>query len=142
MFKEILLPIDLEPEVAGTSALAAALAVARAFQSRLHLVTVVPDRGFHFVAQYFPENYEEEALSAANERQHAWAHENVPEDIAVQHIVAHGVIYREIVRIADDVGADLIIMASHRPEMSDYLIGSNTDHVVRHARVPVLVIRG
>lgn len=31
MFREILLPIALEPEVAGTSALAAALAVARAF---------------------------------------------------------------------------------------------------------------
>lgn len=142
MFKEILLPVDLDPEAAGTSALTAALDIARAFESRLHVVTVVPDRGFHFVAQYFPENYEEEALSAATERLHAWARDHVPDDVVVQHVVAHGVIYHEIVRVAGEVGADLIVMASHRPEMSDYLLGSNTDHVVRHARVPVLVMRG
>jgi nucleotide-binding universal stress UspA family protein len=32
-------------------------------------------------------------------------------------------------------------MGSHRPNMSDYLIGPNAARVVRHAPVSVLVVR-
>ncbi len=35
----------------------------------------------------------------------------------------------------------MIVMASHRPEMSDYLLGPNAARVVRHARRSVSVIR-
>ena len=36
---------------------------------------------------------------------------------------------------------DLIIMASHRPELQDYLLGPNAARVVRHANCSVLVVR-
>jgi universal stress protein F len=32
-------------------------------------------------------------------------------------------------------------MASHRPEMRDYLIGPNAAHVAQHASCSVLVLR-
>jgi nucleotide-binding universal stress UspA family protein len=35
----------------------------------------------------------------------------------------------------------MIVMASHRPEMSDYLLGANAARVVRHAKISVLVVR-
>ena len=38
-------------------------------------------------------------------------------------------------------GADLIIIGSHRPAMSTYLLGSNATTVVRHAGCSVLVVR-
>ena len=37
---------------------------------------------------------------------------------------------------------DLIVMASHRPELKDYLIGPNAARVVRHADCSVQVVRG
>jgi len=37
--------------------------------------------------------------------------------------------------------ADLIIVASHKPGLSDYFLGSTAARVVRHARVPVFVNR-
>ena len=48
---------------------------------------------------------------------------------------------REIIATADELGADLVIIASHRPNISNYLLGSTADRVVRHAGCSVLVDR-
>ena len=37
--------------------------------------------------------------------------------------------------------ADLIVIGSHRPAMSTYLLGSNAKTIVRHAKCSVLVLR-
>jgi nucleotide-binding universal stress UspA family protein len=44
-------------------------------------------------------------------------------------------------RDATEWGADLIVVGSHRPVMSDYLLGSNAKTIVRHAQCSVLVVR-
>ena len=46
-----------------------------------------------------------------------------------------------ILHLAEQLEADLIVLASHRPEMRDWLIGANAARVVRHARCSVLVVR-
>jgi universal stress protein F len=46
-----------------------------------------------------------------------------------------------ILETAEESGADLIMIASHKPGLSDYLIGSTAARVVRHARTSVLVLR-
>ena len=43
--------------------------------------------------------------------------------------------------MADETNADLIVMASHRPELKDFLLGPNAARVVRHANCSVLVVR-
>ncbi|MFV2033769.1 MAG: universal stress protein, partial [Halocynthiibacter sp.] len=50
-------------------------------------------------------------------------------------------IYKTILTTADAIGCDLIVMASHRPEMQDYLLGPNAARVVRHANQSVFVVR-
>ena len=52
-----------------------------------------------------------------------------------------GGIYHELLREACQWGADLIVVGSHRPVMSDYLLGSNAKTIVRHAQCSVLVVR-
>ena len=44
-------------------------------------------------------------------------------------------------RDAAEWRADLIVVGSHRPVMSDYLLGSNAKTIVRHAQCSVLVVR-
>ena len=56
--------------------------------------------------------------------------------------MATGTAYEEILTTARSFGADLIVMASHRPELKDYLLGPNAARVVRHSDVSVLVVRG
>jgi nucleotide-binding universal stress UspA family protein len=48
-----------------------------------------------------------------------------------------------IVAAANSEGVDLIVVGSHgRSGVSRFFIGSVSDYVVRHARCPVMVVRG
>ena len=49
--------------------------------------------------------------------------------------------HHAIVSLADEIGADLILIASHGPVLQDYLLGSTAASVVRHAKCSVLVTR-
>ena len=56
-------------------------------------------------------------------------------------VVRIGGVYPEILAEAKEWGADLVVIGSHRPAMSTYLLGSNATTVVRHATCSVLVVR-
>lgn len=141
MYKTILLAVDLGDESSWQKALPVALATTRAFGSALHVMTVVPDFGMSIVGSFFPPGYEKEAMDQASKALHDFVRENVPKDVKVVHDVGHGVVYEEILASAARVGADLIVMAAHRPEQSDYLLGPNAARVARHATCSVLVVR-
>jgi nucleotide-binding universal stress UspA family protein len=141
MYKTVLLPVDLDQESSWRKALPAAVACCRAFGARLYVMTVVPDFGMSVVAQYFPEGYEKRMLDEANRELDVFVKDRVPVAVAAQPIVGHGTIYQEILRVAREVGVDLIVLASHRPELRDYLLGPNAARVVRHAEASVLVVR-
>jgi nucleotide-binding universal stress UspA family protein len=142
MYKDILLPIDLGDSRTWDTELPVAIKLCRDNGAVLHLMTVVPDFGMSIVGSYFPKGFEKQALDAASEKLHEFATKKVPEDINVQHIVAHGTVYEEILDTAQRVGADLIVMGAHGPDLKDYLLGSNADRVTRHAKCSVLVVRG
>jgi nucleotide-binding universal stress UspA family protein len=141
MYKEMLLPIDLGQESSWKMALPLAIELGKSFGARLHIMTVVPDHGFHYVSQYFPPGYEEKMIADAEERLRDFATEHVAENVEIQLIVAHGSIYRQVAKAAEDVGADLIIMASHTPGASDLLIGPNAEKVLHHFKRSVLIVR-
>jgi nucleotide-binding universal stress UspA family protein len=141
MFKEILLPVDIGNKDTQAKAISTAVEMAKAFGARLHVMTIVPDFGMSIVGSFFPANYEEKALAEADKRLHAFVKEAIPGDVSVQHIVAHGTIYEEILRFAKKSKIDMIVMASHRPELQDYLLGPNAARVVRHANCSVTVVR-
>lgn len=141
MYKDILIAVDLDPDDPGLRLTETAVELAKAMGATLHVMTVVPDFGMSIVGGYFPDGYEEEAIEESRKRLHAFTAEKVPAGVPVQHIVGHGGIYREILRAAAEIGADLIVVGSHKPELSDYLIGPNAAQVMRHATCSVLVVR-
>ena len=141
MFDKILLPIDLSAETSWHAALPAALRIGGK-DVVLHVVTVVPDFGLSVVGSYFREGFEENALREVGNRLRTWVYENVPEEIEVHPHVLHGRVYDEIIKAADKLDVNAIVLASHTPELSDYLLGPNAARVVRHARQSVFVVRG
>ncbi len=141
MFKEILLPIDLGDPDSSKKALSVAVDLCRGAEVKLHVLAVVPGMGMSIIAQYFPEDFEEMSLAGAAKQLNDYIGANIPSDLATQAIVANGTIYKEILRVAAETGCDLIVMASHRPELKDYLLGPNAARVVRHANCSVLVVR-
>ena len=141
MPRTILLPVDLSDETTWRRPLAEALALLAAGGGTLHVVTVLPDFGMAAVGQFFEPGYEKKALDQVAKDLAAWVAANVPAGTAVHPHVLHGSIYDEILRAADRLGADLIVIGAHRPALRDYLLGPNAARVVRHARQSVYVVR-
>ena len=141
MYKDILLAVDLGHQDDEEDAVRTVVEYARAFKSRVHIITVVPDFGMSLVGSFFPKGFEKGALAEADKQLHAYAQEKFPDEITRRHIVGHGVIYKEILRYAGVVKADLIVMSAHRRGLEDYLLGPTAARVVRHADCSVLVVR-
>jgi nucleotide-binding universal stress UspA family protein len=141
MYKTILLPVDLREASSWKRALPHALDLAQRHAARLHLLTVVPDVGLSVVAQFVPKDYAARAVQEARHRLAEFAQTNLPDGTPHEVHASEGSIYGEILKLAEELKADLIVMASHRPELKDYLLGPNAARVVRHARCSVLVVR-
>ncbi len=90
---------------------------------------------------YFPPDFEKKALAETEKQLQALITKQVPKGIDVDGVVALGTIYDEIVKMAKQISADLIVMASHRPGLQDYLIGPNATRVIRHYDRSVLIVR-
>ena len=135
MYKNILVPIALEHD----RDTAGALEIARLLQSEggkitaLHVMEAIPA----YATQYLPKSQ--------METRHADAEALLKKELAgyadVKPVVKTGHSGRSIVDFADAHDIDCIIIASHRPGLQDYLLGSTAARVVRHANCPVHVIR-
>lgn len=141
MYKNILLAVDREHEASARLSFQAALEHCRASGARLHVLTVVHSLGVGDVASFLPMDFEQQMLEKAARALRDLVERHIPSGLEVEQIVAQGKVYAEILRVAGERGVDLIIMASHHPEVTDYLLGSNAAHVVRHADCSVLIVR-
>lgn len=63
-------------------------------------------------------------------------------DIKVLPIVKHFKVFSEVNDVAKKYDADLIVMGSHGSSgIKEFFVGSNTEKVVRHSDIPVLVVK-
>ena len=84
--------------------------------------------------QYMRENQKKEVLQQLT----GLAKKN---GIGSSILVLSGHAASSILEEAEEHNADLIIIASHKPGLSDYFLGSTAARVVRHAHCPVMVDR-
>lgn len=62
--------------------------------------------------------------------------------LKITPIIKHFKVFSEVNDVAEEYGADLIIMGSHGASgLKEFFIGSNTEKVVRHSNIPVMVIK-
>ncbi|MEM8788879.1 MAG: universal stress protein [Pseudomonadota bacterium] len=143
MFKTVLLPIDLSAPSSWQKAVPTALRLCEPEDGAiLHVLTVVPDFGMSVVGSYFEPDFEQKAMRKVREALVDWVAEHMPASAEVHPHVVLGRVYDQIIAAADRLDVDAIVMASHRPEPTDYLLGPNAARVVRHARQSVFVVRG
>jgi nucleotide-binding universal stress UspA family protein len=138
-FRSLLCPVDFsEP---SRRALAHALALARRYEGRITLLTVVPDLpsvvGFPLaegtaldptIREEMVEDLREIAVKAC-------------EQAPVDAVVAEGDPARTIIRHAREMGADIVVMGTHgRSGFERWMLGSVTEKVLRTAHCPVLAV--
>lgn len=141
MYDTILLTVDLNDAASWERLFPTAAAFCDKFGSKLYVMTVVPDFGRASVGQFFPENYADKALEQARTELAKLAKAHLSDAAEVEQLVAYGTPYSEILAAAERTGCSLIVMASHRPELQDFLLGPNAARVVRHAKCSVMVVR-
>lgn len=138
MYSSILLAIDLDQPQSWAKALPVSLSLARCFGARLTFCSVVPDSEAELEAEWSESGYREMIARADAQLKRLADNEDMP----IGTEIGIGSIWGGIVDTAERVGADLIVLASHRPSMKDYLLGANASRVVRHAACSVIVVRG
>jgi len=86
-------------------------------------------------------------LPAMTEEYRAEAEEHLrqlkipPSTIKPERLLAEGEAATEILRVCEDVGADIIVMGTHgRTGIERFLMGSVSEDVVRRAKCPVVTI--
>lgn len=135
MYKNILVPVLLGEghDTQASYLVAKALAAPDAAFTVLHVLESIPP----YVSGELPGDLLEavRAETEAAVRQSARA---LPGAAAV---LVPGHAGQTILRYADDHDVDCIILASHRPGMQDFFLGSTAARVVRHAMCSVHVIR-
>lgn len=141
MFDKVLLPVDLNHPASWQQALPMAKRCAGP-NGEIHLLGIVHDLGSALIASFLPEDFEKKAMETLKQGLIELAEKEASDFPKVEVHVAHGHIPETILRIAGTLGADLVVMASHPPhELQTMLVGSSADKVVRHASIPVLVVR-
>jgi nucleotide-binding universal stress UspA family protein len=140
MFKTILLPVDVAEIDLAKLAIATACELARASGGSLRLVNVLGMTPV-MLAEYVPPDFDVQQRQAAEEALAQFSAQCDLDPSRVSTVVRQGGIYHEILEEAQAMGADLIVMSSHRPAMKTYFLGSNAGHVVRYAKCSVLVVR-
>jgi nucleotide-binding universal stress UspA family protein len=140
MFRRIVLAVDLADSSPKPKGLAEALELAVASQGELRLVNVQPMLPATFM-EYVPADFDVEQEARAKAALDKIMAEIAAPNVKLSSAVASGGVYHELLAEAANWGADLIVVGSHRPVMSDYLLGSNAKTIVRHAQCSVLVVR-
>ena len=136
MYKKIIVPIDVaHPEKAG-----AMLKTAKKIGddgARIVLLSVVEAIPTYVAAQ-IPGGYEHKADEYATEELERVIKET---GVAAEIVVRVGHPSQGILDEAEKEHADAIVIASHRPGLADYFLGSTAARVVRHATCTVVVLR-
>jgi nucleotide-binding universal stress UspA family protein len=142
--KTILCPVDFS-ESSG-ACLEYALSLAREADARLilaHVVEGLPDHEPSVNLHFNVAEYRLYLARAARERLGRILPDEARAWCEPEETVAMGKAYREILRLARDHGADLIVMGSHGwGALDPMLLGSTAHHVAREAGCSVLTVRG
>jgi nucleotide-binding universal stress UspA family protein len=135
MYHNILVPVvfDNEHDITAPIKLAGILKTPEAKITFLHVIEHVPSYAISYITQDL-----QDELRVALQNELEKLAERLPG--AKGHVV-EGHSGRTIVEYANEHNHDLIVIASHRPGLEDYFLGSTASHVVRHASCAVHVVR-
>lgn len=144
MYSKILIPTD--GSELSDKALEAGVNFAKALGSSVVITTVIEPYSYSNLSEYRPESidqYDSRVRELAQERL-----EGARELVEKKEVPCEVVAFKSfspaeaIIDAATEYGCDLIFMASHgRQGLAAVLLGSETQKVLTHSKIPVMVYR-
>lgn len=141
MFKTLLLTVDVNDLKGSERPAEVAKSMATRDGAELHIMNVVPDYGMSIVGSFFSADHNKAILQEAKVALEAWASTRFANTSNVRLHVDQGTIYDLVLKEAEAVSADAIIVGAHKSQLKDYLIGPNAARISRHAKQSVFVVR-
>lgn len=138
MYRNILVPIDLDEPGSWAGPLATAQSIAKCFSARVTLCTVVSDVQAIERGEWLPISVEQLLFDARARLEGIAASIDEPE-CGIE--IAAGTIAGGVLEVAQRIGADLIVSASHQPGKRDHVIAANAIRIARRASCSVLIAR-
>ncbi len=142
MYQTIIMPVDVFEMELSDKAVRHAEFLAQS-EGVIHLLHVLPASAslslHRFAADIrrFEEHLQQEAQTRLNTM---ITHFNIDASRIKTH-VRFGNVRDMVNELAEEIGADMVVIASRNPSISTHLLGSNAANIVRHAHIPVLVVR-
>lgn len=141
MFKRILVPVDVREADVAQEAIAAALALAKAYGGDMRLIHVaspiIPGSPMAVIPQSV---YDEIGVYEKAQLETMAGSIDLPKG-RVSVVVRIGGVYPELLAEAEDWRADMIVVGAHRRSMATYLLGSTAAALSRHAKCTVMIVR-
>jgi universal stress protein A len=142
-FKHILATTDLSSE--SMSAVQYAAHLAQAQSARLTVLHVAHSLSLAYAEFVPPVSMADIDLAiekSAREELERWAKAHLRKVPRVDTLVRRGITHEVICDVAEEVGASVVVVATHgRKGIGHLVLGSVTEQVIRHAPCPVLVIK-
>jgi len=142
VYKKILVPLDGSKTAEGVLPHAKALAYSEGAEIILLNVASNPAQSFAFEDPAIAGATVSEQDEKAGKYMDAVCSQLKSAGFKVTCMVRDGGAASMILKVADDLGVDVIAMSTHgRTGPAHWLIGSVAERVVRHSKVPVMMIR-
>ncbi|WP_117235799.1 universal stress protein [Vibrio maerlii] len=142
MYKQILVPVDLNDKGFSDKAVAQAVWLAQQSNAEIHLLNVLPGIHMSMVATYFPKDAANDMKKDVKNQLKTFADTHIADKAIYKTHVAEGKPYATILDFAEKLGADLIVMPSHkRSRMDKVVLGSVASKVVQNSPINVMVIK-
>ena len=136
MYKTILVPIDMAHVAEGKAIID--VAIDHASEGARIILLYVVEEVPNWAAISLPANIIDKSLNSARDELKAIANAT-GRKMEVEVRTGHS--YNTILDVVEEKDVDMVIIASHRPGLQDYFLGSTAAKVVRHAKCSVLVVR-
>ena len=142
MYKTIIMPVDVFEMELSDKAVRHAEFLAQQ-DGIIHLLHVLPGSSSFTMSRFTADlrRFEEHLQHEAETRLQTMVSHFSIDPSRIKSHVRFGNVRDMVNELANEIKADVVVIGSRNPSISTHLLGSNASSVIRHAHIPVMVVR-
>ncbi|HBS6577211.1 TPA: universal stress protein UspG [Klebsiella pneumoniae] len=142
MYKTIIMPVDVFEMALSDKAVRHAEFLAQQ-DGVIHLLHVLPGSASFTMSCFTADlrRFEEHLQHEAETRLQTMVSHFSIDPSRIKLHVRFGSVRDMVNELASEINADVVVIGSRNPSISTHLLGSNASSVIRHAHIPVMVVR-
>jgi len=142
MYQTIIMPVDIFEMELSDKAVRHAEFLAQS-EGVIHLLHVLPASASLSLHRFAADlrRFEEHLHQEAQTRLESMRSHFSIDPSRIHTHVRFGSVRDMVNELGEELHADMVVIASRNPSITTHLLGSNASSVVRHAHIPVLVVR-